>query len=413
MHPIRGRNATGKESGQILVLSALLMPLLLLFTGFAIDFGLGFLTKAELAKACDAASLAVMLNLGKGETQASAVGNSVFALNYNAASGLNALPPSLSITYSTDSYGEPIVNITAVATIHTFFIRLAGFSTLSVSDYSQATRPPIILSLVLDRSGSMNDNGGAAALPGSVSDFLGYFLVGTDQLGEVSFSSLATNDVPITQTFLTPINNSLSAMQFAGATFALQGLNDAYAQVTGVSNPPPHAVETVVFFTDGWANTNNDNLACNPNTPNVTTNVNYGGCSPAETQWCGTNPFFMSATTENCSGDYCPVSCNATTFPAQEPGLSNVLNITNVSDDAKYRTEQLANQMRNAGITVYSIGLGDLIDTTYLQEVANDPLSPTYNSNQPTGIAVFAPTASQLDQAFQQIAAKIVLRLTQ
>lgn len=89
------------------------------------------------------------------------------------------------------------------------------------------------------------------------------------------------------------------------------------------------------------------------------------------------------------------------------------MNTTNVSNDAKYRAVQLANTMRTQGVTVYSIGLGDKIDETYLQEVANDPASPEYNPNEPSGLAEFAPTASQLDSAFQTIASKILLRLTQ
>jgi Flp pilus assembly protein TadG len=411
VHLIRGRNASGKESGQILVLTALSLPLILLFVGFAIDFGLGFLTKAELAKACDAASLAVMRNLGRGQTEASAIGNAVFALNYNGSSGLNASVPSLSITYSSDSYGDPIVNITATATIHTFFLRLAGLTTLSASSYSQATRPPVILSLVLDKSGSMNLNGGATALPPSVQDFIGYFIEGTDRLGEVSFSTLANPDVPITQTFQTPINNFVTSMAFGGATFAQGGLLDAQTQVTGVSSPPPNAVETVVFFTDGWANTNQNTLGGSL--------VNYGGCSQVEYNigWCaavfcmnpttGATISYTSGTSGSCNG--------SSTFPAQDPSLTNpaAMNLTNIGDEATYRAVQLADQMRTQGITVYSIGLGSEINTTYLQELANDPASPTYNASEPTGIAVFAPTASDLDAAFQKIASKILLRLTQ
>lgn len=405
MHLMRGRNAAGKESGQILALFAIMLPLLLIFMGLSIDFGLGFLTKAELGKACDAASLAVMRNLGRGETEATAIGNSVFALNYNANSELNAAVPSVSISYSKDSYGEPIVNVSATAKIHTFFIGLAGFRTLNIGSYSQATRPPVILSMVLDKSGSMNDNGGNTALPPAAQDFLGYFIEGTDRLGEVSFSSIATEDVAISQTFQRPIKRSLNRMTFGGATFAQGGLLDAQTQVQGVSNPPPNAVKVVVFFTDGWANTNQDTLQCGGGSKLV----NYGGCSPVEQAvgWCN-GVSFMSP--KNGSTD----SCNASTFTPQDPSIANParLNITNISDDAIYRTEQLANQMRAQGTTIYSIGLGDKINQTYLLDLANDPHSPQYDSNEPSGIAAFAPTASDLDTAFQQIASKILLRLT-
>jgi hypothetical protein len=108
-------------------------------------------------------------------------------------------------------------------------------------------------------------------------------------------------------------------------------------------------------------------------------------------------------------------SCNgSSTFPSQDPSLPNPAQLTelNISTEADYRAVQSANTMRTQGITVYSIGLGDKINTTYLQELANDPASPTYNASEPSGIAAFAPTASDLDSAFQTIASKILLRLT-
>jgi Flp pilus assembly protein TadG len=409
MHLIRGLTATGKESGNVLVLFALLLPLLLLFVGLGIDFGFAFLTEAQLAKGADAAALAAMRNLGRGQAVATAIAQSEFALNYNANSSLNASPPTVSISYSSDSYGEPIVNVVDTAKIRTSFIGIAGFPTLNIAAASEATRPPVILSLVLDKSGSMTLNGGSTALPPSLVDFLGYFIEGTDQLGEVSFSTIATKDVPISKTFQTPIANSVNGMAFGGATFAQGGLLDAQTQVQGVSNPPPNAVNVVVFFTDGWANTNQDTLGGGL--------VNYGGCSPVEAAvgWCS-GVFCMNSTTgSTISWSSGSGSCNGSaTFPSQDPSLSNPASLTelNISTEADYRAVQSANTMRTQGITVYSIGLGNKINTTYLQELANDPASPVYNASEPSGIAAFAPTASDLDSAFQTIASKILLRLT-
>jgi Flp pilus assembly protein TadG len=416
VHLIESQDATGKETGQILPLYALLLPLLLLFVGLGIDFGFAYLTKAQLAKASDAVSLAVMRNLGRGQTKASAIGQSEFALNYDANWGLNASAPTLSITYSSDQYGDPIVNVVATAKIKTFFIGLAGFKTLTVANYSQATRPPVILSLVLDKSGSMPLNGGAAALPGSVQDFLGYFIEGTDRLGEISFESISTQDVAISQRFQTPIQNSVNRMAFGGATFAQGGLLDAQTQVTGVSNPPPNAVQVVVFFTDGWANSIQATVAGSK--------VNFGGCAPAEfaVGWCNGVSCWNAANGASIGGTVVgstntAVTCDGVkTFTPQDTadlGKSATLTIQNIATEADYRAVQLANSMRAQGITVYSIGLGDKINQTYLQELANDPASPQYDATLPSGLAEFAPTASELDTAFQTIASKILLRLTQ
>jgi Flp pilus assembly protein TadG len=423
MHLIRGLKAAAKESGQVLILLAICLPILLLSAGFAIDFGCGFLTRARLAKASDAAALAVMRNLGRGQAGAEAIGQSVFATNFSSSSSMYVSAPTAAFTI-VYAGGEPVVTVASTATIRTFFIKLAGFTTLTVADSSQATRPPVILSLVIDKSGSMNLNGGAAALPPSVTDFLSYFIEGTDQLGEISFSTDATQDVAISTTFHTPIENSLSAMAFGGATFAQGGLLDANTMVTGVPSPPANAAKVVVFFTDGWANMNQDPLPTTGSHPAV----NYGGCAPAEftVGWCNGIGFYTTGgayidgtvTGSNTQA----VSCNAgscsgaNTFPATDTAeLANpsTFTIQNIADEADYRAVQLANTMRASGITVYSIGLGDKINATYLQELANDPASPVYNASEPSGLAEFAPTASDLDTAFQTIASKILLRLTQ
>ena len=44
--------------GQILVLVAILIPVLIIFVGFAVDFGLAYVTKTTLSKSVDAAALA-------------------------------------------------------------------------------------------------------------------------------------------------------------------------------------------------------------------------------------------------------------------------------------------------------------------------------------------------------------------
>ena len=75
--------------------------------------------------------------------------------------------------------------------------------------------------------------------------------------------------------------------------------------------------------------------------------------------------------------------------------------------------------MLNEGITVYSVGLGHQVDTAFLQQIANDPSSPTYDPSLPQGLAVFAPDCpsstctQELNTVFQTIASKILLRLTQ
>lgn len=80
---------------------------------------------------------------------------------------------------------------------------------------------------------------------------------------------------------------------------------------------------------------------------------------------------------------------------------------TNATDSAAKRIRQNA----SLNPVFYVIGLGADVDATLLKRVANDPASPTYTKAEPTGMYVFAPDKTQLNQAFARIASEI-LRLS-
>jgi Flp pilus assembly protein TadG len=398
-----GNRRSGR--GQILLMFAIALPVILLFTGLALDLGSAYITKTTLSKAVDAAALAAMRNYNQGQTQAQAIAQSAFNVNYQSAFGVSANPPAVNINITTDASNNKIVNVSATATINTFFLRvLAGYQTLAVSSSAQATRPKLIMSLVLDRSGSMNRNGGAQALAPAVDSFLGNFDDATDEVAMVSFSTAARVDVPIQTNFTSLITSAANSMVFGGGTFSQSGMSNGQAQIDSVPvSVGEDVVKVAVFFTDGWANMIQDNLNCPP-----TTNLVFGGCAPPEAAvgWCS-GISFVNPTTGSST------SCGATQFPSQSAGGNVALTESNIATDAMYRTVQVAQAMQAEGIVIYSIGLGDKISQTFLQQVANDPASPTFNANLPIGEAVFAPTASQLDAVFQTIAAQISLRLSQ
>jgi Mg-chelatase subunit ChlD len=381
-----------------------MLPVLLLFVGLGIDFGFAFVTKTTLSKAVDAAALAAMKNLNQGESQAKAIGQSAFNVNYASALGRDANPPVVNVVITTDASNNTVVNVNATATIDTFFLRLlSGSKTMDVGSSAQATRPKLIMSLVLDKSGSMNLNGGAQALPPAVVSFLGFFDDVSDQVAMVSFSSTANVDVTVRSSFKSAITSAVNRMPFGGATYAESGLTDGQTQIGSVpTTAGENVVKVAVFFTDGWANTVQDKLKCPPSTL-----LNFGGCAPPEAAagWCSGISFMDPITGDNrsCSG--------ATDFKSQIHG-KEPLTPANIADDAMYRAIQVANDMRGQSVVVYSIGLGDKISQPFLQQVANDPASVTFDANQPVGEAVFAPTPADLQGVFQTIASKILLRLS-
>ena len=400
--------ACRSERGQILPLLIVLLPILLLFVGLTLDLGMAYVTKAALSKAADAAALAAMKNMKAGQAAATAYAQDAFNANY-AAFGASSAVPTVNVQITTNSTNNAVVNVTATAALNTFFLRLLpGFQTVAVSTASQTTRPKLIMSLILDKSGSMNLNGGATALPPAVTNFVGYFDDTTDQVAEISFSSLAQVDVTMRTGFTSPITGAVDAMKFAGSTFTQNGLSLGQAQIDSVNvTPSENVVKVAVFFTDGWANMIQNTLNCP-----AATLINVGGCAPPEQAagWCGQNTpayIFVDPVTGNGA------TCSATTFPSQVTGGTLPLSIANISNDAMYRANAVATAMRAEGIVVYSIGLGDKISEAFLQQIANDPNSSSFDSSQPVGEAVFAPSAAQLDGVFQEIANKILLRISQ
>ena len=418
-----------KRPGQMGVLFLIMVPVLLGFAGLSIDLGNAYRTRATLSKAIDAAALAAMSNLNLGQTEALTIAQNAFNANY----GPN--PPAVSIAFTKDSNDNMLVNVSASVTINTFFLRiLSGLHTLKVSSSAQATRNPLVMSLVLDQSYSMTQNGGQQALPPAVNDFIGHFDDTQDYVADITFATLASVSVAMTQPFVSKIESAVNSMPFGSGpdgqrTNSYAGMQDALTQLQSAPISGPNVRKVVVFFTDGWANILQDNLACTKGS-SATTPMLYCGCDPGDysLNLCAGVFFFTTSGTQTTCPALGFTSTSATnsgngtvssaTFPSQQNGSETLYpaittGMTNCANDADYRTVQLANNMRSQNIVVYSIGLGTAINKPFLQQVANDPASSTYNASQPVGEAVFAPTSAELDSVFEVIASKILLRLTQ
>jgi hypothetical protein len=192
-----------------------------------------------------------------------------------------------------------------------------------------------------------------------------------------------------------------------------------------------------VYFTDGLVNIIQQTLSCN-GTPTL---YNFGGYddNPPTTDvgffvpttglqiYRYTPPVGIgTGTWYSCDSSGCttPItnSClkSVAGFTSTQTGGIKTFTRANVTAEAQYQALQTATAMHTEipNTVIYSIGLGTGVDQTFLQEVANDPASPTYDPTQPQGLAVFAPSCpssqctAQLQTVFQTIASKILLRLT-
>ena len=442
-------NILKRTEGQLVVAFGPLLTIVVLFAGLALDAGLLYVTKAQLSNAVDSACLTAVKNLWQGQTTAAAVASNVFSANF----GNNA--PTPSITFPTDASGNQQVKVTATASVNTVFMGLLSHKPVPVTATAVATRGDLVMSIVLDRSGSMcggankcdsgvNGDNGGAALQSAVPTFVGDFDESTDRVGMVSFASNATMDVPIGYSFKTAITNGLTAMTFSGGTFgtgagtgstlsATEGppLSLAQLQNDSVSvQPGQNIVKVVVYFTDGLMNTIQDNFACP-----ATTLINYGGhdsgsqvdiFDPASgTDW----GHYTSGTgfPYDSKGDICKNASKqvVTNFPSQQSGTQQLLTQSNVTAEAKYRAIQTAIAMRTETpipTFIFTIGVGSGVSSStqaFLAQLANDPSYSTYISGQPAGLFFYIPNCpsttctTAVQKAFQTIAAKVMLRLTQ
>ncbi len=359
-----------------------------------------------------------------GQTSAAELGAGIFNANFGAN------PPTPSVTFPIDAHGNQLVQVTATAYVHTLFMGIfPQWATVPVSATAVATRGKLVMSIVLDRSGSMcggtehcdsgvtGDNGGEA-LKFAVPTFIGDFNDATDEVAVASFSSNATADYTINYNFKTPITTAVNALSFTGGTFGTgagttpiqsntMGAPLSLAQLQNASvtvQPGQNVVKVIVYFTDGLMNTVQDNFHCGGTTNNTLTLINYGGHdsgsqvdffdpTSATTDWghytSGTGFPYTSggAICKDINGNI------VTKFPSQSQGTQVTFSQSAVTADAKYRAIQTAIALRTESPVptyIFTIGLGTGVTTTtqaFLAQLANDPNYPaTYIKGQPSGL---------------------------
>jgi Flp pilus assembly protein TadG len=449
------RSRLGNQNGQALVLFCLFSIVLILFVGMAIDMGFAYVTKAQLSKGVDAGALAAVSNYSGADKGAAAntLAINTFNANYatNGVSGraTGGKPATVNGTWGTDANGNLTYTMTASTTINTYFIGLLPqWKTLTVGDTAVADRAPVVMTLVLDRSGSMDPNGtvancqpwsdGGAYLPSAVTQFINIFDETLDRAACVTFAVSSSNDVPMSAkggAFKTPIINTINRINtvtgahrlWAGGTCTISGLTNALV-IENNAGAPANAVKVVVLFTDGQANMTERVIQGKP--------LNFGGMDPIQQGCQGGSPgasfwatnaaeTYASQTTPLCTT---PSGCN--NVAACVSNMNNaVINVgitwTNIdgvvkdfcaidiTEEATNRCVRLGNQLRATSNYVYAVGLyaSEAAPTLpLLQQVANDPGSPQFDPTQPIG-AAFLSSGQDLSEVFQQVAADIILRL--
>jgi hypothetical protein len=134
-------------------------------------------------------------------------------------------------------------------------------------------------------------------------------------------------------------------------------------------------------------------------------------CLPAS--WTATHSS-ISRNFSISTGPYSVNQCSSYLKSTSTDWTSRNYRGTQVHNASKNLSVNIANAARAetalGGARVYSIGLGGWgypADADFLERVANDADSAYYDSSLPGGLYFYAPTPSQLQQAFNQVASEI------
>jgi Flp pilus assembly protein TadG len=471
-----------RERGSILILSALSLVVLGGAVGLAVDSGRAYGVKARLNAAIDAAAIATARALSEGATDADRIsrarsaGLRFFTMNYpNDFMGSTVSTPTINAQKLEN--GRWVVDVSATAEMPTTFMRLLGRTEFEVGASGQAIRRDLDAMLVMDTSGSLASP--SSVFPtlknAAINSFISRFVDGPggDRVGLVSFASGAVIDVPINKNATrgfnrTQVVNAINSLTAVGATATAEGMAKGVAELQAIPVDVRSSLRVILLFSDGAPNMVNGQFwrgtasAANRLLPSSGTINLYsetgsgsitspGRCLSSDGA-CRTMPSNLRNGPETFySNDYASSSPNnprishlpltgsggvplssfdnrrTLTTATGATGFPYANNRCNVNKAARNMVERIANDARNSDIRVYTIGLGNALNTleisfcsytvsnesgaSILRRVANAADSDALNVNQPRGLYCYAADASELNRCFSSIASEI-LRLT-
>jgi Flp pilus assembly protein TadG len=444
------KNRLINHKGQVIILVAVALILLILFVGLAIDSGIGYTVRAKLNSAVDAATIAAGRALGQGGTDDIRIANGTDAANKffhaNFPSGyLRATPsePTVNIVHNTD--GTWHVTVTATATVPTFFMRIVGRNALTTTALAETLRRDLDMILVLDCSGSLGPPTSSydtfPKLKAAAISFINNFVEGPggDRVGLVTFASGAVTDVYINKDSTrgfdkTQVINAINALTVGGATASEEAMRRALTELDAVPPDVRSSLRVIVFFSDGAPNI-------------VAGNFNNGPPGPgdlySETEDTGNPPrrMYKHDARDYFLGNYNSIntlpitdytenvlleSYNGKRILNPPPGHNGSNTRCNLNKAARNMLENVANTARSENpqpIHVYTLGLGarlnsleihcpgygtDEYGANILRRLANTTDSDTYNGDQPISLYVYAENADELENAFNAIASHIL-----
>ncbi len=410
----RGTSRSHKqERGTVLVLLALSAVAVLLVLSLSIDIGTAYVQHARLSQSVDAGVLAGARNTASGDAQLTAIALKVAKANYPTGE-----PVNYTVTITVPAADTKRVSMSATTTAKGRFASIIGKSTLGLSVDGEATRYPLDMSLLLDLSYSLQRNNAFDDMQAASTAFLAYFDDSVDQVGIATYSTWAVDQLPVQKSFQSAGTSLINGLSAISDTNIQEGLRVSKSQLD-VAPQRAGALKIVVLFTDGRPTAYRQTLSfSDPDCPtydSIAASYINGESYRGLFRWTdGSKIRYFNA---NCTPITTYNGSYSTSVKPTEVS-SNSPEGTYIRTQGALKAEEQATTIRQAGYTIYAVGLGnpnalypgDVPDLDFLARVANE--DGQSNMNEPRGEVFFAPSPAELDNVFAQLANRLLTRLT-
>ncbi len=412
-----------RERGATLIFMAAGMTALFLLFAMAIDMGIGWVARSRLNKAADAAALVAVKYASQGNTAMEAAATAIGTANKPDA--------TFATTITAGANDVTVVRVEARSEVPTLFGRLAGVSSFHVAAAAEVTRFPLDMSLVLDISSSMSRTNSFNSMQEAAKTFLSLFDEDRDQVGVVAFATTAFEVMSLQKHFKSIGKSAITGLNPYPDTNLSHGLQLGHAQLLAapVRGGGGGRRIVLVLFTDGRPTAFTDTFS----------NIRQPDCADAgPASYTGAisafiyGPYLRALSEPDSSGNTRRIQCfdsTGTTYTSNPVPLpwspypdtlpdGTAPNGDNVRAYGRTLLLSAASSTRADHATIYTIGLGDphptfvedTPDQDLLRQVANE--NGVADASQPQGQMFFAPDKSALEQMFQQVAARILTRVT-
>jgi Flp pilus assembly protein TadG len=340
------------------IVTAIALTFLIPLVGLAIDGGLAFVVKARLGSALDSAALAAGRGLTSGTTQSEAQTNGTSAatnfmlanfppgyLNTNYP-GTSATNYGVTATFTPNSVGTLGITVTATVNAPTYFMRWIGVNSIAVTSVGQATRPNLVIVLVLDKSSSM---GSRDSTVGTMPTTINYTTASSceamvynanaftqnfsayDTVAEISFNGTVTLDYAPSTSYKssgsTGVSASIANIDCGSNTNTTGALAQAAAVLNYVNQPA--ALNHIVLFTDGVANGIDANFPIRM-ASSLSGKVDWR-MGPGAPVCAGCTPAQITTNNTACSDSSGQSLCDMTTCATSSAGSTMLGTMTQVS----------------------------------------------------------------------------------